>query len=257
MSATPNILIPYLVSPVRRVGRVVLFFFALMRRMRPSWMQLHTTLVQIYFIGARSLVLIMIAGFFVGMVLTLQGYRELAQFGATEAVGTILAMSLFRELGPVLAALLYAGRAGTSMAAEIGLMKATDQLSAMELMAIDPVTRVVLPRFIAGAISLPLLTGIFNVMALLGGGFYAVSIMGIDGGNFWGNMQSHIDLLSDYMVGFWKSVAFGLITSLVAVYSGYYAKPTGSGVALATTQTVVVGAVLVLMFDFIITSLMA
>jgi phospholipid/cholesterol/gamma-HCH transport system permease protein len=255
MQAILSIIHPIFVTPLRRFGRGFLFLLRLLVRIRPTVMQIRSTLVQIHSIGTRSLVLIMVSGFFVGMVLALQGYRELAQFGATDAVGAILGLSLFRELGPVLTALLFAGRAGTSITAEIGLMKATDQLMAMDLMAIDPMTRVVLPRFAAGFLSLPALTAIFNMMGLIGGSFYAVNIMGIDSGIFWGNMQAHVDLFGDFMVGVYKSVMFGLLVSLTAVYTGYFAVPTGSGVGRATTQTVVVSAVMVLVFDFILTSL--
>ena len=230
MQAVISLLEPLFVAPVRRFGRGFVFFLRLLVRIRFSIRQIRAILVQVQSIGTRSLVLIMVSGFFVGMVLSLQGYRELAQFGATDAVGAILGLSLFRELGPVLTALLFAGRAGTSITAEIGLMKATDQLMAMDLMAIDPLTRVVIPRFAAGFLSLPALTAIFNMMGLIGGSFYAVNIMGVDGGIFWGNMQAHVDLFSDFMVGFYKSVMFGLLTSLTAVYTGYYAVPTGSGV---------------------------
>ena len=255
MQAVISFMEPLFVTPIRRFGRGLVFFIRLMGRMRLSRRQVRATLVQIHSIGTRSLVLIMVSGFFVGMVLALQGYRELAQFGATDAVGAILGLSLFRELGPVLTALLFAGRAGTSITAEIGLMKATDQLMAMDLMAIDPLTRVVMPRFLAGVLSLPVLTAVFNMMGLIGGAFYAVNIMGVDGGIFWGNMQAHIDLYGDFMVGVYKSIMFGLLVSLTAVYTGYYAVPTGSGVGRATTQTVVVSAVLMLVFDFIMTSL--
>jgi len=246
---------PLFVAPIRRFGRGFLFLIRLLVRIRCSYRQISAVLTQIHSIGTRSLLLIMVSGFFVGMVLSLQGYRELAQFGATDAVGAILGLSLFRELGPVLTALLFAGRAGTSITAEIGLMKATDQLMAMDLMAIDPLTRVVLPRFMAGVLSLPVLTAVFNMMGLIGGSFYAVNIMGVDSGIFWGNMQAHIDLHADFMVGVYKSVMFGLLVSLTAVYTGFYAVPTGSGVGRATTQTVVVSAVLMLVFDFIMTSL--
>jgi phospholipid/cholesterol/gamma-HCH transport system permease protein len=255
MQAVSTIFGPLFVTPIRRFGRGFIFLIRLMGRIRISWRQIRATLVQVHSIGTRSLVLIMVSGFFVGMVLALQGYRELAQFGATDAVGAILGLSLFRELGPVLTALLFAGRAGTAITAEIGLMKATDQLMAMDLMAIDPLTRVVMPRFTAGCLSLPALTAVFNMMGLIGGSFYAVNIMGIDSGIFWGNMQAHVDLFSDFMVGVYKSIMFGLLVSLSAVYTGYYAVPTGSGVGRATTQTVVVSAVLVLVFDFILTSL--
>jgi len=238
------------------LGRSVLFFIQILRSFRPSLRQFQAIMSQVYFIGARSLVIIMISGFFVGMVLTLQSYVELSKFGATDSVGAVLALSLFRELGPVLTALLFSGRAGTSIAAEIGLMKATEQLSAMELMAIDPVRRVIVPRFVAGFLSLPLLAMLFNLLALAGGAAYAIYVMGVDSGIFWGNMISSVEFQNDFMLGFWKSVAFGAISTYIAVFSGYFTTPTGDGIGRATTQTVVVSAVVVLMVDFLITALM-
>jgi len=243
-------------KPLATLGRSVLFFAQILGSFRPDIKQLRAILGQVYFIGARSLVIIMISGFFVGMVLTLQSYVELSKFGATDSVGAVLALSLFRELGPVLTALLFSGRAGTSIAAEIGLMKATEQLSAMELMAIDPVKRVVVPRFIAGVISLPLLSMLFNLLAVAGGAAYAIYIMGIDSGIFWGNMIASVEFQSDFMMSFWKSLAFGIIASFIAVFSGYFTTPTGDGIGRATTQTVVVSAVAVLIVDFLITALM-
>ncbi len=244
-------------KPVQIVGRGILFFIQVLTSFRPSLKQLKAILSQVYFIGTRSLVIIMVCGFFVGMVLTLQSYLELSKFGATDSVGTVLALSLFRELGPVLTALLFSGRAGTSIAAEIGLMKATEQLSAMELMAIDPVQRVVVPRFFAGVICVPLLTALFNLTAIAGGVAYAVYIMGVDSGIFWSNMLSSVEFQRDFMMSFWKSLVFGIVATFIAVFSGYFTTPTGDGIGRATTQTVVVTAVLVLIFDFIITALMS
>ncbi len=252
----PNSTMQPLLKPLAMLGRSLLFFVQILGSSKLGLRQLRAILDQLYFIGARSLVIIMICGFFVGMVLTLQSYVELSKFGATDSVGAVLALSLFRELGPVLTALLFSGRAGTSIAAEIGLMKATEQLSAMELMAIDPVQRVVVPRFIAGVISLPLLAILFNLLALAGGATYALYIMGIDSGVFWGNMVASVEFQSDFMMSFWKSVAFGVITSFIAVFSGYFTTPTGDGIGRATTQTVVVSAVAVLIVDFLITALM-
>lgn len=242
------------VAPVAGFGRGGLFFLQVLSRLRLNPRQLRSMLVQVYAIGVRSLVIIMTCGFFVGLVLGLQFYEALSQFGATNAVGTILGKSLFRELGPVLTGLLFAGRAGTAIAAEIGLMRATDQLSAMELMAIDPVERVVLPRFLGGLLSVPLLTALFNMMVILGGLLYTVGIQDVSMGIFWSNMQQNVDLSADYLNGFWKSLAFGAIVSIVAVFNGYFARPTGEGVGAATTQTVVVSAILILVFDYIISA---
>ncbi len=215
---------------------------------------LQSTLQQTYLIGARSLVIIMICGFFVGMVLSLQAINALEQFGASDQVSLLVGKSLFRELGPVLTALLFAGRAGTSITAEIGLMRATSQIDAMELMAIDPVQRVALPRFLAGLISVPLLTAMFNALAILGSVVYSVGVMGLDGGIFWSKLQTGVYFGKDFMGGIWKSLAFGGIISLIAVFFGYTSKPTGAGVGTATTNTVVLSSVLILIFDFILTS---
>jgi phospholipid/cholesterol/gamma-HCH transport system permease protein len=215
---------------------------------------LQAVLQQTYLIGARSLVIIMICGFFVGMVLSLQAINALEQFGASDQVSLLVGKSLFRELGPVLTALLFAGRAGTAITAEIGLMRATSQIDAMELMAIDPIQRVALPRFLAGLISMPLLTAMFNALAIMGSVMFAVGVMGLDAGIFWSKLQTGVYFSKDFMGGVWKSIAFGGIVSLVAVYFGYTAKPTGAGVGTATTNTVVISSVLVLIFDFILTS---
>ena len=243
-----------LLVPIRGFGQGGRFAARVLARTRLNGRQLWSTLTQTYLIGVRSLVIIMSCGLFVGLVLGLQFYDALSQFGATDAVGTLLGKTLFRELGPVLTALLFAGRAGTYVAAEIGLMRATDQLSAMELMAIDPVERVVLPRFLAALIAVPLLTALFNMMVLLGGLAYTVGIQDVSSGVFWGNMQATVDFRSDYMSGFWKSLAFGAVVGMVAVYNGFHARPTGAGVGEATTRTVVISAILILVFDFIISA---
>jgi len=184
----------------------------------------------------------------------LQAINAMQQFGASDQVSLLVGKSLFRELGPVLTALLFAGRAGTSIAAEIGLMKATSQIDAMELMAIDPVHRVALPRFMAGLLSVPLLTAMFNALAILGAVIFSIGVMGLDAGIFWSKLQTGVHFGEDYMGGFWKSMVFGGLVSLIAVWFGYSAKPTGAGVGTATTNTVVVSSVLVLVFDFIMTS---
>jgi len=243
-----------MLTPIAQTGHCGIFLARMIGSIRPELGLLTSTLQQTYLIGARSLVIIMICGFFVGMVLSLQSINALQQFGASDQVSLLVGKSLFRELGPVLTALLFAGRAGTSVAAEIGLMKATSQIEAMQLMAIDPVQRIALPRFLAGLISMPLLTAMFNAFAILGAVMFSIGVMGLDPGIFWSKLQTGIYLGKDFMGGFWKSIVFGGLVSLIAVYFGYYAKPTGEGVGTATTQTVVLSSVLVLVFDFILTS---
>lgn len=243
-----------LLAPIAETGHCGIFLIRMLASVRLERGLLISTLQQTYLIGARSLVIIMICGFFVGMVLSLQSINALQQFGASDQVSLLVGKSLFRELGPVLTALLFAGRAGTSVAAEIGLMKATSQIEAMELMAIDPVQRIALPRFLAGLLSLPLLTAMFNAFAILGAVVFSIGVMGLDPGIFWSKLQSGIFFGKDFMGGVWKSIVFGGLVSLIAVYFGYYAKPTGEGVGTATTRTVVMSSVLVLIFDFIMTS---
>lgn len=248
--------LPAISAPIREFGRAGLFLLTVISRMRFGPRQLAELLRQIYFAGVRSLVIIVISGFFVGLVLTLQTHDTLARFGAADAVSTVLALSLFRELGPVLAALLFAGRAGTSITAEIGLMRATEQLDALDLMAIDPIERIVQPRLLAGMIALPALVLVFNLTAIVGGIFFAVFLMGGDPVSFWGNMQSSVELLRDFGGGMLKAVCFGFIASWLAVWFGWSARPTSEGVALATTQTVIATAITVLLLDFILSALM-
>ena len=243
-----------MLTPIAETGHCGLFLLRMLSSIRFELGLLTNTLQQTYLIGARSLVIIMICGFFVGMVLSLQSINALQQFGASDQVSLLVGKSLFRELGPVLTALLFAGRAGTSIAAEIGLMKATSQIEAMQLMAIDPVQRIALPRFLAGLISMPLLTAMFNAFAILGAVMFSIGVMGLDPGIFWSKLQTGIYFGKDFMGGFWKSIVFGGLVSLIAVYFGYYAKPTGEGVGTATTRTVVMSSVLGLVFDFIMTS---
>jgi phospholipid/cholesterol/gamma-HCH transport system permease protein len=243
-----------LTGPITEAGRCLLFLARMLSGIRLSGQQLLTVLQQTYLIGARSLVIIMICGFFVGMVLSLQAINALEQFGASDQVSLLVGKSLFRELGPVLTALLFAGRAGTSVTAEIGLMKATNQLEAMELMAIDPVQRIALPRFAAGVLSVPLLTAMFCALAILGSVVFSIGVMGLDAGIFWSKLQTGVYFEKDFLGGIWKSIVFGGTVSLVAVYFGYSARPTGAGVGTATTNTVVLSSVLILIFDFIMTS---
>jgi phospholipid/cholesterol/gamma-HCH transport system permease protein len=243
-----------ILTPIAETGHCGIFLVRMIGSIRLERGLLVSTLQQTYLIGARSLVIIMICGFFVGMVLSLQSINALQQFGASDQVSLLVGKSLFRELGPVLTALLFAGRAGTSIAAEIGLMKATSQIEAMQLMAIDPVQRIALPRFLAGLLSMPLLTAMFNAFAILGAVMFSIGVMGLDPGIFWSKLQTGIYFGKDFLGGVWKSVVFGGLVSLIAVYFGYYAKPTGEGVGTATTRTVVMSSVLVLIFDFIMTS---
>lgn len=211
---------------------------------------------QIHFLGNYSLAIIAVSGLFVGFVLGLQGYYTLQRYGASEALGLLVTLSLVRELGPVVAALLFAGRAGTSLTAEVGLMKAGEQLSAMEMMAVDPVRRVLAPRFWAGVITLPLLSAVFSAVGVLGGWVVGVLMLGVDSGAFWGQMQSGVDVLQDVGNGIVKSVVFGFTVSFVALLQGFEAQPTPEGVSRATTRTVVVASLAVLGLDFLLTAMM-
>ena len=211
---------------------------------------------QIHFLGNYSLGIIAVSGLFVGFVMALQGYYTLQSFGSTEALGQLVALSLLRELGPVITALLFAGRAGTSLTAEIGLMRAGEQLSAMEMMAVDPVQRILAPRFWAGVIAMPVLAAVFSAVGVIGGWMVAVPMIGIDSGSFWSQMQGGVDVFSDVGNGIIKSVAFGVAVTFVALLQGFTAKPTPEGVSRATTRTVVVASLAVLGLDFILTALM-
>ncbi len=211
---------------------------------------------QTYSVGVLSLVIIVVSGLFVGMVLGLQGYNTLVDFGAEESLGVVVALSLVRELGPVVTALLFAGRAGSALTAEIGLMKATEQLSAMEMMAVDPVRRVLAPRFLAGFISMPFLAAIFSAVGVLGGYFVGVGLLGVDDGAYWSQMQDKVDMYDDINNGIIKSLVFGVVVSWIAIFEGNDAIPTSEGVSRATTRTVVHSALAVLGLDFILTALM-
>ena len=210
---------------------------------------------QVYYIGALSLVLIMFGGLFVGMVLAMQSYNTLAEIGATGSIGAFASEALVRELGPVVAALLFAGRAGASVASEVGLMKATRQIAALELMAIDPVQRIVVPRVLAGVISVPLLAAIFSAMGILGAQFVATVLLAVDNAEFWTQIGERVDLAHDVMTGVFKSFVFGMSASLMAVFEGYYAEPNAAGISRAATRTVVISSVWILLLDLIITGL--
>jgi phospholipid/cholesterol/gamma-HCH transport system permease protein len=243
----------WLAAPLLRIGRVSLFLARILGQCLPALRRPGFIVQQVYNTGARSLVIIMLSGLFVGMVLALQGYDLLQRFGSESALGVAAALGLIKELGPVITALLFAGRAGTSLASEIGLMRATDQLTAMEMMAVDPVRRVVVPRFIGGVIAVPLLTAIFDGIGIFGAQLVGVGLLRVDAGSFWSQMQSAVEH-SDVNQGIVKSLCFGVACSLVAVYEGYHAEPTAEGVGLATTRTVVTSAVLVLLIDYMLTA---
>ncbi len=239
---------------LRTFGALQLFFLRLLANTPSIFVRRFGLVVQqVYNAGALSLVIIMVCGFFVGGVLGLQGYSNLARFNAEDSTGAVAAMSLLKELGPVITALLFSGRAGTALASEIGLMKATDQLSAMEMMAISPLRRVLVPRFIGGVIAMPMLAAIFTAVGLFGAHIVGVNLLGIDAGAFWSQMQNIVDP-ADVYEGIIKSVVFGIVASLLAVWEGYNAIPTAEGVGRATTRTVVITAISILMLDFMITA---
>jgi phospholipid/cholesterol/gamma-HCH transport system permease protein len=238
---------------VRRLGVVTIFLGQLLAQCLPSLGRPRLLVNQIYNAGARSLIIIMLSGLFVGMVLGLQGFELLQRFGSEEALGTAAALGLLKELGPVVTALLFAGRAGTALTSEIGLMRATDQLTAMEIMAVNPLRYVAAPRFLGGVIAMPLLAGIFSVIGLYGAQLIGVVLMGVDRGVFWSQMQGAVGL-RDVMEGLVKSLVFGVACSLIAVNEGYHAEPTAAGVGLATTRTVVASSVVVLLLDYVLTA---
>ena len=244
-----------------RVGLVALgvfarTFFNLVVATGSLWRRPRLVTDQVHFIGNYSLVIIAVSGLFVGFVLGLQGYYTLNKYGSEQALGLLVALSLIRELGPVVTALLFAGRAGTSLTAEIGLMKATEQLSAMEMMAVDPMRRVLAPRFLAGVIAMPVLAAIFSAVGVLGGYIVGVRLIGVDEGAFWSQMQAGVDVWADVANGVIKSAVFGVAVTYIALYEGYLAAPTPEGVARATTRTVVIGSLMVLWLDFLLTALM-
>jgi phospholipid/cholesterol/gamma-HCH transport system permease protein len=242
-----------LIESLVGLGAVVGFLLRLVAESPRALLRVDVIAQQVFNSGALSLVIIMLSGLFVGMVLGLQGFQLLQRFGSEEALGTAAAIGLVKELSPVITALLFAGRAGTALASELGLMRATDQLSAMEVMAVDPIRRVVVPRFLGGVIAMPLLAAIFSVIGLFGAQLIGVQIMGVDAGSFWSQMRASVSL-SDINEGFAKSCIFGVACSLIAVYEGYYATPTAEGVGLATTRTVITSAVVILFFDYLITA---
>lgn len=242
-----------LIDSLVGLGAVVRFLLRLIVSIPKVLLRFDLVVAQVWNAGALSLVIIMLSGLFVGMVLALQGFQLLQRFGSEEMLGTAAAVGLFKELGPVVTALLFAGRAGTALASELGLMRATDQLSAMEMMAVDPITRVVGPRFVGGIIAMPLLAAIFSLIGIYGAQLIGVQVMGVDSGSFWSQMRSGVSL-NDIYEGIVKSCVFGVACSLIAVHEGYYAIPTAAGVGRATTRTVVISAVVVLIFDYLLTA---
>jgi phospholipid/cholesterol/gamma-HCH transport system permease protein len=241
---------------ITRLGFATRFLLAVMRASGSTFLRPRLLIKELYHAGVLSLIIVLMSGLFIGMVLALQGYETLVRFGATEAMGVLVALSLVRELGPVVAGLLFASRAGSAITAEIGLMKTTEQLAAMEVMAVDPVARVVAPRFWAGVISLPLLAALFSTLGIYGGYLVGVKLIGIDGGAFWGQMQAAVDWRYDVLNGVIKSVVFAIAVSLIAVFEGYDATPTAEGVSAATTRTVVTSALVILALDFVLTVFM-
>jgi phospholipid/cholesterol/gamma-HCH transport system permease protein len=239
-----------------RLGFACRFLWLILLESGPSFRRFHLTIREIYFSGVLSLVIILVSGMFVGMVLGLQGYDTLVRYGSSDALGVLVSLSLVRELGPVVAGLLFASRAGSAITAEIGLMKATEQLSAMEMMAVDPIARVVAPRFWAGVISMPLLAALFSAMGVFGGYLVGVRLIGVDEGSFWSQMQAAVDFRQDVLNGFIKSLVFGIAVSWIAVFEGYDAPPTAEGVSGATTRTVVTSSLAILALDFVLTALM-
>ncbi len=239
-----------------RLGYATRFFILVLLKSTTSLRRFGLVIRELYFTGVLSLIIILVSGLFVGMVLGLQGYETLQKFGSESAVGTLVALSLVRELGPVVAALLFASRAGSAITAEIGLMKATEQLSAMGMMAVDPVARVVAPRFWAGVISMPFLAAMFSVMGVFGGYLVTVVFIGVDEGSFWSQMQNNVDFRIDIVNGVIKSFFFGIAVAAIAVFEGYDAPPTAEGVSGATTRTVVTSSLAILGLDFILTAFM-
>ena len=240
---------------LQALGAYTLFFVRLLMEMPRALLRFSLVIEQVHNAGALSLVIIMLSGLFVGMVLGLQGFDLLERFGSEESLGSAAALGMLKELGPVVTALLFAGRAGTALASELGLMRATDQLAAMEMMAVDPVRRVVMPRFLGGLLSMPLLAAIFSMIGIFGAQLIGVQLMGVDAGQFWSQMRSAVEF-GDVMEGVVKSCVFGVACSLIAVYEGYHSVPTAEGVGRATTRTVVISSVVVLLLDYMLTAAM-
>ena len=243
-------------AALERLGRGHLLLVGMVGGLASLLVRPRLLVAQIYNIGVLSVLIVTVSGLFVGMVLALQGYYVLSQFGAEESLGVMVAASLVRELGPVVTALLVAGRAGSALTAEIGLMKATEQLSGLEMMAVDPVKRILTPRFFGGLVAMPVLAALFSAVGVIGGYFVGVGLLGVDDGAFWSQMQSKIDLYEDVANGVIKSLVFGLVVTWIALFQGHDAVPTSEGVSRATTRAVVHSALAVLGLDFVLTALM-
>lgn len=239
-----------------KLGRATFFLIQILSGIIDVLARPRLLINQLYSVGVLSFLLIVISGLFVGMVLGLQGFYILSEFGAENTLGVMVAASLVRELGPVVTALLFAGRAGSALTAEIGLMKATEQLSGMEMMAVDPIRRIISPRFLAGFISMPLLAALFSAVGVIGGQLVGTGLLGVDDGAYWSQMQAKLDFQDDIINGVIKSVIFGFVTAWIALFEGYDAIPTSEGVSRATTRTVVNSAFSILGLDFILTALM-
>ncbi len=244
------------INAVWRIGMASRFFVNTLLYSGSSFRRFHLTIKELFSTGVMSLIIIIVAGLFVGMVLGLQGYETLKRYGSESALGTMVALSLVRELGPVVAALLFASRAGSAMTAEIGLMKATEQISAMEMMAVNPIARIIAPRFWAGVISMPLLAALFSAVGVFGGYLVGVVQIGVDEGSFWSQMQAAVDFRDDILNGVLKSFVFGIVVTLIALFEGFDAPPTAEGVSGATTRTVVTSSLAILMLDFVLTAIM-
>jgi len=243
-------------SSVQRIGRGHVFLLQVLPAMQGMLFRPSLLIKQMYSVGVQTLLIIVVAGLFVGMVIALQAYNALVDFGAEDSVSVMVVLSLLRELGPVVTALLFAGRAGSALTAEIGLMKATEQLSGMEMMAVNPIERVVAPRFLAGFISMPLLAAIFSAVGIMGGYLVAVELLGLDAGAFWSQAVAKVDLYHDLANGMIKSAVFGFVVVWIAVFEGYDCVPTSEGLGKATTRTVVHSSLAVLGLDFVLTALM-
>ena len=244
------------VNAVWRIGVATRFFLLTLTHSGSGFRRFHLIVKELFSTGVMSLIIIIVAGLFVGMVLGLQGYETLKRYGSESALGSMVALSLVRELGPVVAALLFASRAGSAMTAEIGLMRATEQISAMEMMAVNPIARIVAPRFWAGVISMPLLAAMFSAVGVFGGYLVGVVQIGVDEGSFWSQMQAGVDFREDILNGVLKSFVFGIVVTVIALFEGYDAPPTAEGVSGATTRTVVTSSLAILMLDFVLTAIM-
>ena len=241
---------------LEKLGRAHLFMLHVLTGFPDIFFRFRLWVAQIYSVGVLSILIVSVSGLFVGMVLSLQGYNVLSDFGAEQTLGVMVAASLVRELGPVVTALLFAGRAGSALTAEIGIMKATEQLSGMEMMAVDPLRRIIAPRFFAGVFSMPLLAALFSMVGVIGGYFVGVGLLGVDEGAFWSQMRAKLDFYDDVVNGVIKSLVFGVVVTWIAVFEGYDALPTSEGVGRATTRSVVYSALAVLAWDFVLTALM-